>query len=501
MLYIPIAVRFVLDTETLASSGVHIVTGSSDYWITVSPTSSLGQQAKQVLINTPYINGSSDIVNWIDVTLNYNVFPYLSTFLESFARTNGFEVTPTPRVSFVSGSCPLLCQKVPLHRYKQYKPDPGVENGTPCQVTLCPFNLTNSLLFSTYVAHGSLTTRLGDSLGYLSDLKYLENMVGGVVVQTPDSIDIGVVAQHIRKVNGDGDLVVVLLWGKVLETVGIADVFSRSGPKRHLASDDSATIVAWPKFPVFPVRTVLTTNGHSSWGSCVLLKNDLLVTNTHVLTPYLEDPLGTVLVIDLPDGPLTILNQKHALVTPSSLVDISTISLAESDILRFTGLGYSPALYQQQRQQRSLPPIVGQNVVSVGYGLYLLPQWQSPGVSQGTLDLVFRSRYNANTPYKMPSLIITSASCWNGSSGGGLFRDNELVGIICSNAEVRVDGRPLEDDGNAPVEKLTRFVFVVPIELVEYLISGGSIEDDGPLVKTWKLDTFHKDRILGETKL
>lgn len=461
--------------------------------MTPSPTANF----KQVLLNTSHLNNATDTVNWIDVSAGYSVTSvqnHVSVFLDKFARSNGFLVTPTRTVSFVTGSCPSLAQKVPFYHYKQLVFDTTTPNGTPCVVRLCPFNLTNSLVFASYVAHGSLTTRLPNSIGYLSDIKYLENMVGGVI-QTKNC-DIGLVAQHLRKLNGDGDLVVVLLWKEVLQAVEISDTSSPtvSSARRTTYPVSVAASHLQEKFPVFPVRTVLGSDGRSSWGSCVLFKNDLLVTNTHVLAPYIEDPVGTAVILDLPDGPLTILLLKHTVETPSSLIDISTISLTESDTLRIMRLGYQPA-------KKGSNPTTGQHVASVGYGLFLPPQWQTPGVSQGTLDLVFNTRYHHHALFHLPSLLITSASCWNGSSGGGLFRNDELLGIVCSNAEVRVDGRPLDDGQNAPVEKLTRFVFVVPVDLVDYLINDGLIESDGPLEKTWRLEAFHEDRILNESKL
>ena len=81
----------------------------------------------------------------------------------------------------------------------------------------------------------------------------------------------------------------------------------------------------------------------------------------------------------------------------------------------------------------------GDKIYSLSYGLFY-QSGMNPLYSQGEINCIYSIIPQVGIKSKINGLIITSCNVWNGSSGGGLFTQNDdlLIGLICSNANVRI---------------------------------------------------------------
>lgn len=348
-------------------------------------------------------------------------------------------------------------------------------------VRSCPFSDSNPAIFADFKSHGTISQVIGaggDSKGYMSDLKFLDNMTGGVATSSDGAV-VGLVLGNLRKLNGDGDLTVILPW-KVI-AANLSSMGSTLNISHGLTLSNPSCL-----FPIF-----LDQNKERiSWGSCVLINKTTLVTNLHVVDPFLQNEDIRCRVSIEKDNYIDI--NRSDVNVPFRKLDLAFINLKE----------------EQQNLIRHLPAKLGTSlpegeVYSVGYGLFYNDQLQLPLISRGRVSALKVTRA-LRTGSVIPTMTISSSSCWNGSSGGGLFNsDEELVGIICSNAQVFVpsaegNSRKGRAVGNAKqTEKVPLFCLSIPIELVMACYDLSQIKTKEYLSKAaidlWNLEHNVKD--------
>lgn len=380
----------------------------------------------------------------------------------------------------------------------------------------CPFSFTVPVAFADFVSYGNINCMLRGSKisGYLSDVKYLENMAGSIVSCGDTSI--GMVAGNLRKKNGDGDLVVVILWHQLyrqlqalnedesLPPLILHPIGKKSpmpAPLNTVSLSPSARFLESNRVgPVLPVA--VSTNDGDSWGSCVLLDDRTIATNYHVVKRWLDSEDGVCSIL-LPDRTIS-LGGDNQVVVPSKNLDLVFLRVSMENQLHLS----------QVKSTKIGKKIVrkGDLIKAVGYGLFLNRRQLEPLASKGRVSAVIEARpFSAED--KMPCMLIATALCWNGSSGGGLFDSEEnLVGILCSNAQVFAPSV----DNEQKAEKIPLFALCIPIELViacyERAFKGGKPEAEESLRvgstpillevdQLWRLKSFHRETFRRAAKL
>lgn len=383
----------------------------------------------------------------------------------------------------------------------------------PLTVRSTPFSFTAPVAFADFLSSGYINCVLRDSTisGYLSDLKYLENMVGGIANSVDHSI--GLVVGNLRKKNGDGDLVVVCLWHQLWRQLGdIEDAplppldaplqsklesAAPFDPKQASSTlSEGSNVIPAPAMagPVLPLAVYLD-NG-ASWGSCVLLDESTIVTNVHVLQPWLDSK----------DGECSILLREQVVrfgpddrvVVPYNNLDLAFVKLSLQTQVHLSAV--KTATIGEAKTEK------GDLVRAVGYGLFVNKRQLEPLISEGHISAVVKTCPFPNSD-KMLCMLVASSSCWNGSSGGGLFDSSgNLVGILCSNAQVFVPRVGEEQI----TEKVPLFALCIPIELVsacyERKLGNNMLQDESNLLPLevehmWQLKSTHRDRYQRSIKL
>lgn len=382
----------------------------------------------------------------------------------------------------------------------------------PLTIRSTPFSFSVPVAFADFLSSGHINCVLRDSAisGYLSDVKYLENMAGGIA--NSEGRSIGLVIGNLRKKNGDGDLVVVCLlrqlWHRLrasnkdtplppLQTHVITTIDSLSTvsvPAPSSFSDLTGASPSTTPGPVLPVT--ISLNAGDSWGSCVLVDENTIVTNQHVLQPWLDSQNGVCSIL-LPDRTLT-LGRDDEVVIPYNNLDLAFVRISPQNQAFLTHV--KTATINREDIAK------GDVVRTVGYGLFLNKEHLEPLTSEGIVSAIVHARPFSNAD-KMPCMIVASGLCWNGSSGGGLFDTNgNLAGILCSNAQVFVPS--VGDDKKT--EKIPQFALCIPTELVsacyERKLGRKNTEDSTSLLlleveHTWQLKSTHRDTYERNVKL
>ncbi|KAH3660017.1 hypothetical protein OGAPHI_007222 [Ogataea philodendri] len=319
-----------------------------------------------------------------------------------------------------------------------------VEVGDECLLEASPFSST-SHVFHGYTSTATICYKKGGV--YLSDLKYLENMEGGVV--TVDGSIIGVVMGVLRKLDGQGNLMIVLS----LSHGELAEF--------GLCSAQLPTMAPLNEFP-FVVGISGKLDGTRYWGSGVIVKDNMIATNRHVVfsgnqlaqdlalhyrgnTIELGKLVAGVDVLVPFDGQLCdlcFIKKNLAFDSVAKLPNELTISNAASSL---------EILLDLKDNSRRL-----MRTKSVAYGLFCDSLHLHPLISRGCINSVVELKHLfRNIQQEIQCLTVSSSSCWSGSSGGALLnKKNELLGLMSSNGRT------------ASGETLTKLTLVIPIQLV-----------------------------------
>ncbi|KAM3122148.1 hypothetical protein CJJ07_005560 [Candidozyma auris] len=513
-LYVPVCIRLVSqrsDVPSQSYSGIYLVNkdGTSfkrHFCISIchTPVEEIDKY-KMYVSCKPLMRENG--VQWVQGIRGTTV-PVLSEKNDAlreylqYALKNGFNMIPLD--TFVGNSLQSMtvmvvhCRAIHTEIDSKHLQSFHVEQAqelTKVTIRSFPFNFTSPALFSDFISTGHINAviRDGDQVarGFLSDMKYLENMCGSVV-NGGSGGSVGLLLGNLRKLNGDGDLMVIAPWDRLFEKVKVENELRRSNLAASASSQSQ---------PVLPL--VISSFGHpSSWGSCVKLKKDTLVTNHHVIRPYLQHD-SVCCSITLGKDHSVNLSEKDKVIVPFTDLDLAFIQLSEEKQLALAHVQSAPMGFAGEMN-------VTDEVSTVGHGLLLNHDFLDPIVSKGHLSSVIRHNpFRIEYP-EIPCMLVASSQCWNGSSGGGLFDSSgKLIGIVSSNAQVfkpSVSGLQYEEIKS---EKVPSFCLCIPSELVfecyRTRVDKDKKDDDivlnDDVVKTWNLQSSHVNVFEREAKL
>ncbi|EGV62217.1 hypothetical protein CANTEDRAFT_115683 [Yamadazyma tenuis ATCC 10573] len=183
------------------------------------------------------------------------------------------------------------------------------------------------------------------------------------------------------------------------------------------------------------------------------------------------------------------LGEEDEINTTFKDLDLCFIRLSLTNQFKLRSAGKVPATYTRAYD-------VGDMVKTTGYGLFFNPKYLQPIESYGRIMVKQHLKLQDTDSHTTPVLVVTSASCWNGSSGGGLFKDEKLVGLICSNAQIKVHN-PNTNDFHT--EKLPKLCFILPVEVVLacFAVATQSYREFGlnlEVKNAWNLVDNHRTR-------
>lgn len=529
-----------MDFQAEALSGIYVIDPTSThnvgFCITVSHVSFDDVLSKyEIQVAAPHFSNKE--VLWLDAKVMANIpvfsepdplFDHISTCVhEGF---NFFPSDTLPKnLSFKSLcvltlSCEFRLNELNRHFFEDFLIHKATST-SQIIVRSCPFSFTNCTFFADFKSTGHINMVLvndGIQWGYLSDIKYLDNMIGGLVVNE-FSESVGILLGNLRKLNGDGDLVVILPWERLLSKIissrtslgkfhhvspSIANNDNIKPLKFHLKSsiDFSESKIQqenklrdFSHLPVFPI-VFSKEDARISWGSCVLFNSQCLITNTHVMKPF-QDRYNTQCEILLDNNSSIFLLNLDKILNPVEHLDLTFILLSPENKHALSKI--IPIELSFWKNESS------DYVYTVGFGLFLTTSL-TPLVSKGHISTLLRL-----VPFKEPKMafqskilcmLITSSSCWNGSSGGGLFTpEGKFLGLVSCNAEVRI---PSNTKGNVTrSEKIPLLTFCIPSNLIlecyrlTVVDHNTKITLNDDVVKAWNLETYHKDIIERLSKL
>ncbi|KAI5963053.1 uncharacterized protein KGF55_002845 [Candida pseudojiufengensis] len=464
MKYTSVSLTYIKDKSTIhASSGILITSKKESFVLTINHIPNINDYK---IYSNYEPNKSITNVQWNEIKIIEEI--ELNQDFQFFK--NEFHIFPSDQ--FFKSTISLLKLTAPTNMSKklmEFKLDLNFKIGESIKIISSPFNLTNPFIFNNFINYSHIVNQINDEDYLLCDLKYLDNMNGGIVVNSLNDQIIGLVLGSLRKINGDGDLTIIIPFIKIFKLLKMNEFSINSSTTNSLTSSS-----------IIPIK--IKSSNKYTWGSCVLYKSNVLITNHHVISPLFNEISSSALIISPNNQTLAI--TKNQIKTPMKELDLSFIFL--------------------DQPIQDLNPIipcrnykVETKVYTESYGLYLNVDNLKPMICPGFINYIYSNQNNLN------GMIISSTSCFNGSSGGGLFnfQNNEFLGIICSNAQIK-KFKPFEaikgkEDNKEEFEKITNFTFILPIDLIDYcfnqLIKEKVIKIDSKIIDLWKLKSFHQE--------
>lgn len=302
-------------------------------------------------------------------------------------------------------------------------------------ITSSPFASAHAALFHGYISSGVISQVLASLV--LLDARYLDGMEGGLVNTAQASV--GIVLGPLIKSNGEGRLLAAVPW-RVL----IRHLFP---VENHLA--DGLYSYA-PGLWQGVVSILIRRRQAVSWGSGVLIAPDTILTNNHVVRDHEKEN------IEIWAGDK---EQRHVrdIEHPAPGLDLVLMRL-DNPILSL-----EPVTIAAKDAEE------GSRVRSVGFGLFLPRPSSLPLESRGIVSK------------HVPGMLVTSAGCWNGSSGGGLFNDaGDLVGMMASNVRDNTTGEIMPD-----------LSMSIPASVITGAIRTKSVSKE--VARLWRLEPSYKE--------
>ncbi|ODQ82421.1 hypothetical protein BABINDRAFT_164215 [Babjeviella inositovora NRRL Y-12698] len=420
-------------------------------------------------------------------------------------------------------------------------------------VQAVPFSVSNAPLFMNHWLEGTVCGTIGTNgkvVVYLSDLKYMENMIGGLVSKRSEELSLGMVVGPLTKLNGEGELLVIVALDYLLPILKPAlvrtmpplmtsDFYLLNLLSQYRFADETNSPIA-PDKGYNPVNSVIgvvvVTPQGRYWGSAVVISYKLIITNHHVLYPEGSQKRCTIILVcpyssevlelqnidDLNTYSIGGNSASCEISTPLMGVDMSFISLS-------TGTRFFQCVETARLSNSLVSFREGDSVESIGYGLYFPYKAANglreaiseklnssqPLVSRGIISKIQSVPLFEGDGNPTPSMMIASASCWNGSSGGGIFHSQtrQLLGIMANNGKVLETG-----------EILPKFCVAVPVDLILAGIEiggfgttqdlmvirneargrrdfGRSRKANPRLLKLWRLEKIHEEVLTENGKL
>lgn len=456
-------------SATFSASGVFLVAAGSSYILSVSPvlTSLIRQQGFgtappfRVLVALSPDTFTDDAVHWYPVDsvvgralsdFNDTMRPFVTSEYEIVPKNHQATAEQQLFLAVLKPSALLLGhispKKWPAIDFWDDPRDIASNSGTTrIRVESSPFVLVNPILFSNYTSTGTasyLATpaaskgQRANLTALFSDARYLDGMEGGPVFYESSRHCIGLVAGCLYKKSGQGDLLTIVPWS------GVRAVLEKMAPGNNKllhqrstsATPDTSAIDShsWLAFNGVLLLEVQHDHTRQSWGSGILLEHgDIVVTNSHMV----ESGYRRV----------------TAWVSQTRSVELTEIGnpLPGIDIMFFkvNWDGSKPEGVHAAELYRGTTYKHGQEIYSMGYGL-IYPRMAGghrlpiqPMRSAGTVSNVVELPLLEGEEARTPVMLVSSACCWNGSSGGAVFdaRTEAVVALMTSNGRVNETGQ------------------------------------------------------------
>lgn len=485
------------------SSACVLAQGKDCYILSVSPLLALDVT---VDITTRKAIDSSKIY-WYPLTVvEYKVLSEIDKFLDGF--TELYDQKPEIKYFSVlkfrhkshSKIFSEFCKKAwnPINSFDNVK-------GKSIQVLSSSFGLVNPAIFSEYRSSGTLSyiaTRNKKVIAMLSEIRFLDGMESGIVEMSKlmEVPTLGLVGGSLCRKGGEGSLTVILPWRLIIEPfIEIAglkdDRFSppscgaqmyptfdyglNSHIPKQIASKESNDNFDLCNRTVIAL-TVSKPGNWSVWGSGVVIDHNTIVTNEHVIGDSQLSIKGWI-------SHTEYVNLK-LLGVPIRGIDMVFLQICEgshSNSLR-------PAIIQD-----ILPPR-GSYVKSIGYGLFYPKHVDSPLcplICQGVISSLVNMKLTSSQQTTLPVMLVSTAACWNGSSGGAVVNaQGEVIGIMASNGK-------MNDSGGI----LPEMAFVIPSPLLllgkKLLDASQTIEISTHVRRLWHLQETHADVMADSPRL
>lgn len=348
---------------------------------------------------------------------------------------------------------------------RKFKSSGDIDPRGAIRIRSSPFVSVNPAMFIGYASEGTISFTARDRSTMLCDIRYLEGMHGGLATDKND-YSLGIVVGSLKKTNGEGEFTVIAPWTEIVKAVDRTVVTADVRHIRSIKPSNSMAVVPEQdylpsKFHGVVALTVSRPGKSIIWGSGVLIDSETIITNAHVVEPHLS---------------ITAWFTKAEKRTAQLIsIPFKDIDLAFLKLQTPASKEFSPAKFTSNPTIKLHDP-----VLSIGYGMIYPHSMHEiqPIQSTGIISKVVRMNSS-------PVLLITSAGCWNGSSGGALFDASmSLIGIMTSN------GR-MDDTG----EIIPTMSFILPIQIISkaraLLKSKSQSTLDPKISKLWKLQPTH----------
>lgn len=360
-----------------------------------------------------------------------------------------------------------------------------------------PFALVNPALFVNYLSTGNISyvSSSGNNLTFLlSDSKYLDGMDGGPVFITDRNNSaaktnrcIGLIAGSLKKKSKEGDLTVIVPWNQIVSHLTLASNLPRSPSliKAVVSSAAQDMFLPWLIFNGVMMIEIHYTNFRKGWGSGILLDETTIVTNMHLLgddyrtaTAWISDDES--IPLENLGNPLEGLDMVFFRLTKpiSSRRKANPVTLYSGEYKvgqRVRSLGYG-LIYPHRTGNQPFQPLTAHGIISKCVSMDLYRQ-----LDQSTMSVVVGEEAD-----ERPVLLVSTAGCWNGSSGGALFdlETGHVVSMMTSNGSVNDTG-----------EVIPQLAFSLSSNVLQYALTlvrkGIRKKVSNRVTQLWKLDETH----------
>ncbi|GMM32278.1 hypothetical protein DAMA08_050230 [Martiniozyma asiatica (nom. inval.)] len=406
-------------------------------WVIGLVHSYLGTEINVAYTCSELIGGES--IRWISVpregvTLEAIQSDELNSFISKWSNYTGKNNT--------TGSLGwILCAKLPEYctlrnSLQKIKFVEGDQVPLNVKFESCPFALTMVEMFHSYITHGWLNYKNAKGDFWLSDLKYMDNMNGGVVSLKNSNESLGLIWGNVER-KSQGELLVVLSWSVIFKLVSYRLKSVSIAKQAQLKLENTLSSLPQKISDNVVALKVWNCIGVQSWGSGVIVEPGLLITNKHVITGDINNHLFP--------------NRLEIWHSESEVECFEGEILSSKIIVPFDGESYDVAFVKcctkrdgiilssgkRLKDHRVSYDYVkaGDKCHSIGYGLFMDEQRMTPLKSTGVI-----------TKLDYSGTIISSAACWSGCSGGALVNElGEMVGLLSSNGRHMGTGEVLQD--------------------------------------------------------
>lgn len=363
-----------------------------------------------------------------------------------------------------------------------------------------PFALVNPAIFVNYLSSGNIsyiaTGEEASAIDFiLSDLRYLEGMEGGVAfISKPTEATqcIGLVGGCLKKKSGEGDLTVIVPW-RIISTILSTRV--KSIPPQTLAKNPINLVYPWLAFNGVVMIEVNYSNVRRGWGSGILLDDKTIVSNMHLLGSDYQRATAWIseteyVALEVLGNPLKGLDMVFFGLTkpiPAKLAQPVTLYDGPYEVGQAVrSLGYG-LIYPHRTGDLPFQPLVSNGLISRVVSMDLFRQID---LKSGSVDVD-----NQNTSNDVPALLVASAGCWNGSSGGALFdaATGHVVSMMTSNGRVNETGDVIPEMAFSLPSNVLRFAWGLLKKKQTQAVSQR-------LTSLWQLEETHVNAMV-ETSL